>query len=55
MTTAAGYASSSHAGLHFGLGDEPGPFRVDVRWPSGIRQTIENVKANQVVEIKELP
>jgi enediyne biosynthesis protein E4 len=55
MTTAGGYASSSHAGLHFGLGDEPGPFRVDVRWPSGIRQTIENVKPDQLLEVKEHP
>ena len=53
MTTAMGYASSSHAGLHFGLGDEAGPLRVEVQWPSGIRQTIENVKPNQLIEIKE--
>ena len=53
MTTAMGYASSSHAGLHFGLGDEPGPLRVEVQWPSGIRQTIENVEVNRVLEVTE--
>ena len=47
MTTAMGYASSSHAGLHFGLGAAAGPVRVEVQWPSGIRQTIENVEVNQ--------
>jgi hypothetical protein len=53
MTTAMGYASSSHAGLHFGLGPAPGPVRVEVQWPSGSRQTIENVEVNRVLEIVE--
>jgi len=25
--------------LHFGLGDDPGPYRVDVHWPDGYNQT----------------
>jgi enediyne biosynthesis protein E4 len=53
MTTAIGYASSSHAGLHFGLGPATETVRVDIQWPSGTRQTTENVKTNQVVEIRE--
>ena len=53
MTTAMGYASSSHAGLHFGLASAPGPVRVEVRWPSGSRQTIENAEVNRVLEIVE--
>ena len=53
MTSSIGYASSSHAGLHFGLGKSSGPVRVEVEWPSGIRQIVENVKPNGVVEIKE--
>ena len=53
MTTAIGYASSSHAGLHFGLASAPGPVRVEVQWPSGSRQTIENVEVNRVLEIVE--
>jgi hypothetical protein len=53
MTTAMGYASSSHAGLHFGLGDAPGPVRLEVRWPSGNTQTVENVKTNQVLDVRE--
>jgi hypothetical protein len=53
MTTAAGYASSSHAGVHFGLGSSSGPLRVEVQWPSGTRQTVDKVKANQVMDIKE--
>jgi enediyne biosynthesis protein E4 len=52
MTTASGYASSSHAGLHFGLGTA-GTVGVEVQWPSGARQTVDNVKTNQVIEVKE--
>jgi hypothetical protein len=53
MTTAMGYASSSHAGLHFGLGEQAGPVRVEVLWPSGIRQTIDNVQVNRILDVTE--
>jgi hypothetical protein len=53
MTTAMGYASSSHFGLHFGLGQATEIDRIDVAWPSGTRETIEHVKTNQVIEIRE--
>ncbi len=53
MTTAMGYASSSHAGLPFGLGSSSGSTRVEVEWPSGAKQVIEDVQADRVVEIVE--
>jgi len=53
MTTSMGYASSSHAGLHFGLGSSSEPVRIEVEWPSGVKQVVENVKVNRVVEVKE--
>jgi hypothetical protein len=53
MTTSMGYASSSHVGLHFGLGKASGLLRVEVEWPSGIRQVVENVKVNQMLEVRE--
>ncbi|MGH8638468.1 MAG: CRTAC1 family protein [Burkholderiales bacterium] len=53
MTTAVGYASSSHAGVHFGLGQTAGPITIDVQWPSGVKQRVEGVKVNRVVEIRE--
>jgi hypothetical protein len=53
MTTSVGYASSSHAGAQFGLGDQSGPVRVEIEWPSGTTQVLENVKTNQVIDIKE--
>jgi hypothetical protein len=53
MTTAMGYASSSHVGLHFGLGSQSGPVRVEVQWPSGTKQAVENVEVNQVLDVVE--
>lgn len=53
MTTSIGYASSSHAGLHFGLGSAPGAVRVEVEWPSGAKQVVEDVELNQVTTIRE--
>jgi hypothetical protein len=53
MTSAVGYASSSHAGVHFGLGAGTDTVRVEIQWPSGIRQAVDNVKTNQTIEIKE--
>jgi hypothetical protein len=53
MTTAVGYASSSHAGIHFGLGAGSDTVRIEVQWPSGTNQVLEKVKTNQVVGIEE--
>ena len=48
-----GYASSSHFGVHFGAGQRKEVERIEIRWPSGIRQTLRNVKTNQVLEVTE--
>jgi hypothetical protein len=53
LSTSAGYASSSHAGVHFGLGSSAAPVGVQVEWPSGTRQVVEGVKPDQVVEVVE--
>ncbi|MFN3326546.1 MAG: CRTAC1 family protein [Bryobacteraceae bacterium] len=53
MTTAVSYASSSHDGVHFGLGSLETVPRIEVRWPSGRRQVLENVKVNQVLTVRE--
>lgn len=53
MTTAVSYASSSHSGVHFGLGKSERVEKVEIRWPSGIVQVLENVKANQVLDVRE--
>jgi len=53
MTTAMGYASSSHASVHFGLGGSSGPVQLEVQWPSGTKQIVEDVKVDRVMEIRE--
>lgn len=53
MTTSGGYASSSHAGVHFGLGAMAMAPRVEIRWPSGRTQVLLNVKADQVLPVTE--
>jgi enediyne biosynthesis protein E4 len=50
---AAGYASSSAAPVHFGLGGNRAAETVEIRWPSGIVQELKNVGADQVVKVKE--
>jgi hypothetical protein len=53
MTSAVSYASSSHAGVHFGLGKLAQVPKIEIRWPSGAVQVLENVKPNQVLTVRE--
>jgi hypothetical protein len=53
MTTSAGYASSSDGPVHFGLGAENQADLIEIRWPSGIIQTLQNVSADQVLKVTE--
>ena len=53
MTTAVGYASSSNYGVHFGLGTAKTVDRIEMSWPSGMKQVLENVAANQVLTVTE--
>ncbi|MBL8228535.1 MAG: CRTAC1 family protein [Bryobacterales bacterium] len=53
MSTAVSYSSSSHYGLHFGLGAVEGLLTVVVEWPSGAVQRLEGVKPDQVLRVKE--
>jgi enediyne biosynthesis protein E4 len=53
MTTASGYASSSAGPMHFGLADAKVADEVEIHWPSGTVQTLKNVPADQVFQVKE--
>jgi hypothetical protein len=53
VSFAAGYASSSAAPAHFGLGGAKSADLVEIRWPSGIVQELRNVEADRVVRVKE--
>ena len=51
-TSAGSYLSANDKRLHFGLGTAR-EARVEVRWPSGQRQALEHVAADQVLTVKE--
>jgi len=53
VTTASSYQASSDKRLHFGLGSATNIERIDIRWPSGIRQVLRDVKADQILSVKE--
>jgi hypothetical protein len=53
ITTAVGYLSARDAQLRVGLGGAPRADLVEIRWPSGIVQKMENVAAGQTVVAKE--
>jgi enediyne biosynthesis protein E4 len=46
------FYSANDPRLHFGLGAETSA-DLEIRWPSGLRETVKGVKANQIVVIKE--
>ncbi len=51
--SAVGYASSSDAGVHFGLGAAAVAQEVEILWPSGVRQVLRGVAADRVVTVEE--
>jgi hypothetical protein len=51
-TSAGSYLSSSDKRLHFGLGTAE-KAEVDIKWPSGIHQTLKDVHADQFLEVRE--
>jgi hypothetical protein len=53
VTTCSSYLSSSDKRLHFGLGTAASAQSVEIRWPSGIVQTLKDVKGDQYVKIDE--
>ena len=53
MTSAVGYASSSHFGVHFGLGKTERIGKIELHWPSGITQVLHDIKSDQYLEVRE--
>jgi hypothetical protein len=53
MTSSVCYASSSDGPVHFGLGKDDTARTVEIRWPSGIVQTLRNIKADRILAVKE--
>jgi hypothetical protein len=53
VNPAGGYLAQSSRTLHFGLGEHKAVERVEIRWPSGQRQTIANPSLNRCYDIVE--
>ncbi len=53
VSTAGSYLSSNDKRVHFGLGAEARVSLVEVIWPSGTVQRMENVVADQILTVKE--
>lgn len=53
VRSGGGYISQSDFRLHFGLGASSKAEAIDIWWPSGVLEKLENVNANQVLTIKE--
>jgi len=53
VTTSSSYQSSSDKRVHFGLGTADSIREIEIRWPSGIRQLIEDAKADRILKITE--
>jgi hypothetical protein len=52
-TTAVGYNSSSDKRVHFGLGSAALVDVIELTWPSGTKQVLKNVKADQILTVTE--
>jgi hypothetical protein len=53
VSTSVGYAGASDRRVHFGLGRDSRVRRLSIRWPSGARQVLEDIPANQFLTIVE--
>jgi hypothetical protein len=53
VSTSGSYLSSSDKRAHFGLGADAVVERIEIRWPSGITQVMNQVKADQLLSVEE--
>jgi hypothetical protein len=53
VNTAVGYGCASDVRVHFGLGPDSLVKELQITWPSGTVQTLRDVKADQVLTVKE--
>jgi hypothetical protein len=53
VTSGSSYLGQNDLRVHVGLGDATIVDRVEIRWPSGRTELVQNVAANQLVVIRE--
>jgi hypothetical protein len=52
-TTSSGYLSASDPRVHFGLGASAVADSIEIRWPSGIVQTLTHVQGDRQIQVDE--
>jgi hypothetical protein len=53
VSTAGSYLSSNDKRAHFGLGGDSAAKEIEIHWPSGIVQRLEDVKGDRVLKVDE--
>lgn len=53
VSTAGSYLSSNDKRAHFGLGKEAVASKIEIHWPSGVVQTLTNVKGDRIMQVDE--
>jgi len=53
VAVSVGFMSSSDKRVHFGLGQETKIASIEIRWPSGIRQVLKDLTADQILKVDE--
>ena len=53
VTSQSSYYSHNDHRLHFGLGQNLKADLIEILWPSGDREVLDNVSANKIMNIKE--
>lgn len=53
VTSAGGYLSSNDVRAHFGLGSQRRAQRIEIHWPSGIVQVLQDVGGDHIMTVEE--
>lgn len=53
LSTSSGYASSSDPRVHFGVGSNRSIKAIEILWPSGRKQVLQDVSADRIVKVVE--
>ena len=53
MNTSVGYGCSSDRVAHFGLGNDSSVKVIEIDWPSGTKQRMQNVQADRLIVVEE--
>ena len=53
VRSGGGYFSQNDLRVHFGIGKAEKVDLLEIRWPSGLIEKVENIKPNQVIYVKE--